>query len=189
MNLSCVREIGEIKHGYTDLIVFPEGVSLGMFDEAASKYPNSIVVGAAEINKNSVGLLFHMNQEKIRYSKVTSDSRTKGSDDISQCPVYDNKNACVGVLVCIDVDHVEFSNKVIEKVKSSDCDKRIICVPADMGSFWFSNSNIGIKYRGVNVVLCNSDRTYKLGCQSFVTSTDGEKKIQAPDVLYTALPG
>jgi len=188
MNVSCVRQIGNIKHGYTDLILFPEGASLGVLHKAASKYPNAIVVGAVEINKSSVGLLFHRNQEKIIYFKVTSDGRTKGSGDISQWPMYEDKNVCVGVLVCMDVNHVEFSNKVISKIRSSDCDKRIICVPADMGSDWFSNSNIGAKYKGVNVVLCNSDRTHKPGCQHFVTLTNGEKQIEAPDILYTALP-
>jgi predicted amidohydrolase len=181
MRISCVLNAQEARETSADLIVFPEGVSRKEIKEAYTANPDSIIVGAVVENGRSKGLLMYQHQNKINYLKVESDGRTEGSNNIQQNPIYEMPNICIGVLICRDVDHVEFACKVIDQIKSSNRELKVLCVPADMGSYWFSNDILEPKYEGVNVVLCNHTKTYQppSRCQSFVTDIFRNKiKVQ-----------
>ena len=180
----------EVGGAPADLIVFPEGACHKEIQEASTKNPNSIIVGAIVEDGRSRGLLIHHGQNKIEYLKVESDDRTEGSQNVQQCPVYEMPDICIGVLICKDIDSVEFARKVIDRIKSSSCALKLLCVPADMMSDWFSDEKLPPKYEGVHVVLCNHTKTYQFRCQSFVTDMLGNKinvqKQHKP--VYAQLP-
>lgn len=188
MNLCCVRMFDSIKPEYSDLIVFPEYSSFDSIMKAATSYPQSIVVGAAMNRNNTVGLLFHYGQLRLRYYKIESDGRTVGSNDIKQSPWYETHDTIIGMLICKDVDNVEFSAKVIKKVKSGNHRHKIICIPAEMDSQWFSSDSLDPRFMGVNVVLCNNDKTYQVRCKNFVTDTNGKKIVTSLEDIYYPLP-
>ena len=118
------------------------------------------------------GILHYNGKNQISYLNVRSDGRTsEGSDKLDQCPVYQTTNTCIGVLICMDVDCVQFARHVITKVRSSTASWKGVCVPADMDSSWFNS--IGPLFEGVHVILCNHTRTYQGAgrCKSFISNT------------------
>jgi hypothetical protein len=164
--------------------VFPEGIQREEVAKAESSHPNSIIVAAVVEGGLSRGLLLHRGKNRIDYLKVTGDGRTVGSGNIQQEPVYQFGEVCVGVLICIDVDHVEFSSAVIEKVRSSSAKLKLMCVPADMGYSWFTCETLpSQKFGGIHVILCNHTRSknHDFPCKSFVTDADGRKLVVQRD--------
>ena len=125
------------------------------------------------------GLLLHRGQNRIDYLKVTTDGRTVGSHNLQQEPVYQFGGVCVGVLICMDVDHVEFSRSVIEKVRSSSTKLKLMCIPADMGAYWLSGDSLPRPqmFEGTHVILCNHTKTHQVRCESFVTDAHGRKIV------------
>lgn len=178
MQISCVLAAYQLNRMHTDLIVFPEGILLKEVEKAQLAHPESIIVGAIEKCGRSCGLLLHRGQNKVNYLKVETDGRTKGSGNLQQNPVYQSDEVCIGVLICKDVDHVEFSHHVIAKVRSSSAKLKLICIPADMGIEWFGGDKLqsSTKFDGTHVILCNHTRTHPQDrCKSFVTDTHGTK--------------
>lgn len=197
MRISCVLTAYQLNPTPTDLIVFPEGILPEEVAKAQASHPESIIVGAIEEcdrsqRKRSRGLLLHRGQNKVNYLKVETDGRTKGSCNLQQNPVYQYDEVCIGMLICKDVDHVEFSRNVIAKVQSSSAKLRLICIPADMGSEWFVGDKLQseTKFEGTHVILCNHTRTHpKDRCKSFVTDTHGTKiEAQEEEPIHRQLP-
>ena len=60
-------------------------------------------------NGRSRGVVLHGGQNRIDYLKVETDGRTVGSGDHQQNSVYELGDVCIGVLICMDVNHVTFS--------------------------------------------------------------------------------
>lgn len=183
MRISCVLNAQEVGETPADLIVFPEGVCNEEIQKTCIANPDSIIVGTEVYGGYCRGLLMHRHHNKINYLKIKSDKRTsKGSEDLLrspllQSPVYEMSNICIGVLICMDVDYVDFASTVINQIKSSNCELKLLCVPADMGSEWFSMDTLLPAHQGVHVVLCNHTKTYQFPsrCQSFVTDMFGKK--------------
>lgn len=101
--------------------------------EAASiENPSAIIVVAIEESGRGRGVLLHHGENRIDYLKLGTDGRTSGTDNVQQNPVYETGNLCVGVLICMDIQHRAFSWAVIERVRSSECELKLVCVPADM---------------------------------------------------------
>lgn len=191
MNVSCVLSADDVREEYADLVLFPEGVPLSDIQDISTAWPNALIAGAITDNKHSRGLLYCGSERKIDYLKVRTDGRTQGSNNVQQHPVYENAQCCVGILVCMDVDDVTFSTNVIEHVRASRAPQRLICIPADMGSHWFSQEDLWIpKWGGVNVVLCNNVKTHESRCKSFVTDRQGHKVHVQNDKepIYAVVP-
>lgn len=166
-----------------------------MWEEVAiaqTSHPDSMIVGAVAEESRSRGLLLHQGQNRIDYLKVTTDGRTVGSGNLQQEPVYQFGEMCVGVLICMDVEHVEFSRAVIEKVRSSSTNLKLICIPADMGDYWFRGDSLPWPqmFEGTHVILCNHTKTHQVRCKSFVTNARGRKiVVQGEDEpIYAELP-
>ncbi len=193
MRVSCVLDLKNLGAEKSDVIVFPEGISRIELQRAGSAHAASIVVGAFEENGYSRGLLLHRGQSRIEYLKVESDHlHTKGSRKTRQRPIYDRGDMCVGVLICMDVDHVEFSRAVVDAVKSSNAGKKLICVPADMAPHWFPGETLlGPMSEGVHVAVSNGMRTHgKARRKSFVTDTRGRiiATQKGDEALHVQLP-
>ncbi len=179
MRISCVLDVGQLANanGTPGLIVFPESVAQTEIDNAWSLCPDSMIVAAVLEDRRSRGLLLHQWRNQINYLKVTNDGRTIGSGNLQQMPVYQLDNLCVGVLICMDVDHSTFSQAIIRKVRASECRLKLICIPADMGSYWFTGDTVPSQLHGVNVILCNHTKTHQERCKSFVTDMHGRKVV------------
>ena len=175
-----------------DLIVFPEGILPEEVAKAQESHPESMIVGATDKGGRSRGLLLHRGQNRINYFKVETDGLTKGSCDLQQNPVYQFGKVCIGVLICMDVDHPEFSCAVIAKVRSSAAELKLICIPADMGNDWFSGASLPFptKFEGTHVILCNHVKTHQVRCKSFVTDAHGTKIVEQneEEPIHTELP-
>lgn len=194
MRISCVLTARELHSVLTDLIVFPEGICWGEIAVAQSSHPDSIIVGATVDNGRSKGLLLHRGENRIDYWKVECDGRTAGTKNLKQNPVYVlGEDVCIGVLICMDITNGAFSHTIIETVRSSSADLKLMCIPADMTSDWFSGDSIPspLQFEGIHVILCNHTKTHPQNrCKSFVTDTHGTKVVVQKQVesIHTDLP-
>lgn len=179
MKVSCILAVGELDAKPTDLIVFPEGVCIKEIEEAMSVHPDAVIVAAYVENGHSRGVLWHQGRNRIDYLKVCDDGRTGGTENLQQNPTYSFGDTCIGVLICMDIDHIAFSLAVIQKLKSSKARSKYLCVPADMGSAWFSEDCLPFpqRFEGIHVILCNHIKTHQVRCKSFITDTDGMKIV------------
>jgi hypothetical protein len=174
--LACVLAAHELGSLPTDLILFPEGVAAAEIIEAQRAYPNSVIVGATVECGKSRGVVLHRGCNRVSYIKVEGDGRTPGSGNLSQMPVVECLDFCLGLLICMDVDHVAFSTGVINRIKQSAAKLKLLCIPADMASFWFSSDSLNQpRFDGIHVALCNSTKTHQVRCKSFVTDDHGRK--------------
>jgi len=97
---------------------------------------------------------------------------------------------CVGMLICMDVDHPTFSQAIIRRVRSSECRLKLICIPADMGSYSFNGDTVPSQLHGVNVILCNHTKTHQNRCKSFITDMRGRKIVvqKSDEPVHVQLP-
>ncbi len=194
MKISCVVSADELSDS-ADVIVFPEGVHLEEVKKAAARYPSAIVAGAVLerkcwplVGKNwerhrCRGIVWHDGKPRIDYLKILTDSRTStGCQDISQLPVYETPEICLGMIICMDVQHSQFLASVIQRVKTSEANYKLICVPAEMASAWF-NGGIDSVFHGVYVAVCNHVRFYRGAgrCKSFIASDTQERIVTQRD--------
>lgn len=137
------------------------------------------MVGAFEDGGYSRGALFHAGEQVLSYQKVFSDGRTKGSGNLAQRPVYCGRNEmAIGILVCMVINEPSFSLPVLDALRETNRQYRLLCVPADMGSEWFTHRQLlgQAKYADVFVALCNNTKTHgDHRCGSFVTNSTGLK--------------
>ncbi len=179
MRVSCILSGSELNDKPVDLIVFPEGVCWNDIEETGLTHPDALIVGAVVENGKSRGILRHRGQNQIDYLKVETDKRTEGTGNTQQNPVYVHGKMCIGVLICMDIDHVEFSSAVINSVKSSSANLKLLCVPADMGAYWMNGNTLPFsgRYTGIHVILCNHVKTHQSRCKSFITDKEGNKIV------------
>lgn len=179
MRISCVLSASELTAESPDLIVFPEGISWGELMNTQLTHPASIAIGAIAERGLSRGVLLHGGRNRVTYLKVGGDGRTAGSANVHQSPVYKFDDVCIGVLICMDFDHVVFSRGVVKDVQSSRARLKIVCVPSDMGAHWLGGDTLPFpqEFEGVYVVLCNHTRTHQIRCKSFIADTQGKKIV------------
>lgn len=193
MRVSCILTIRELDPKPTDLIVFPEGVCIKEIEDAMSVHPDAVIVAAYVENGYSRGVLWHQGRNRIDYRKVCNDGRTSGTESLQQNPIYSLGDTCIGVLICMDIDHIAFSSAVIRNLKSSAARSKFLCVPADMGSQWFNEDHLPFpqKFEGIHVILCNHIKTHPVRCKSFITDTDGMKIVIQHDKepIHRDFPG
>jgi predicted amidohydrolase len=191
MRVACVIKASELKELAAELIVFPEGVRRAEILAAQSSHPDAVVVGAVVENRRSRAALLHRGLNQIDYLKARSDGRTIGTGDARQDAVYDSGTLCIGVLICMDIDHVELSQAVIDTIRSSPANLKVLCIPADMSSDW-NVLNCPKRFEGIYVVLCNHTLSYQgiSRCQSFIADTSGRRiVVQAQDEpIYADVP-
>ena len=192
MKIACILTANELSNTDTSLIVFPEGVNRKEIKQAQSSHTGAMIVGATVENDFIRGVLLHRGKNQIDYLKVETDGRTKGSCDADQKPLYEFENLCIGILICKDIDNVGFSKAVIDGIKSSSAELKLLCIPADMGSYWLSGDSLPSlqKYQGINVIVCNHIKTHQDRCKSFITDTQSRKIIvqQNREPIYAELP-
>jgi hypothetical protein len=177
MIISCVIDANELLGMPSDIIVFPERVALGELKKAQASHPNAIIVGAVvDKGRYCRGVILHKSRNRIAYLKVLSDGHTKGSEYLQQNPVYHNADVCIGMVICKDVDQGEFTRAVVDKIRGSTAQWKILCIPANMHSDWFQADTLPFpqRFAGVYVVLCNH-KDYPQRCKSFIADTRGAK--------------
>ena len=186
MRISCVLAARELNPDPVDLVVFPEGVCVDEISEAHSSHPDALIAGAVVENGYSRGVLLHRGLNQIDYRKVESDGRTEGAANIHQNPVHELGDVCIGVIICMDVNHGDFFHSVARKIKSSLATLKILCVPADMGGEWFPGNSLmhPQNFDGIHVIMCNNNTPNHQGhrCKSFVTDTHGLKIVVQKEI-------
>ena len=192
MRISCVLAARELNAESADLIVFPEGVCRKEIEDAELSNLDAVIAAAVVENGYSRGVLLHRGQNRIDYLKVETDGRTVGTGNHQQNPVYEFGSFCIGVLICMDIDKPDFSRTVVEKIRASSAKLKFLCVPADMGDYWFSGDSLPFpnRFEGVHVILCNHVKTHQARCKSFVTDIVGKKLVvqQDHEPIYAVLP-
>lgn len=181
MRISCVLAARELNPDPVDLIVLPEGICVDEINGAHSSHPDAVIVGAVVENCYSRGVLLHRGINQIDYRKVGSDGRTKGTANVHQNPVYELGDICIGVIICMDVNHGVFLHSITQTIRSSGAALKILCVPADMGGEWFAENSLAFpqNWEGIHVIVCNNNtRNHQaFRCKSFVTDTRGVKIV------------
>jgi predicted amidohydrolase len=180
--IDCVLAAHELGPTPTDIIVFPEGVDHREVVEARCARPDSVVVAAIVENSHCRGVLLHGGVNRLDYLKVETDGRTQGTGVVPRTPVYEFGDICLGVLICMDIQHGLLFRAVMDKIRSSSATTKLLCIPADMSFEWFSNDTVGSRYQGVAVALCNQTRTYQVRCKSFVADSLGRRLAVQKDV-------
>jgi predicted amidohydrolase len=192
MRVSCVLDASQLDAETPDLIVFPEGVEFAQLQQVHANNPHSMVIGAVLGRTSCRGVLLHRGRNQVDYLKAGPYEHTKGNGGRNQRPVYRSGDACVGVLICMDVNCAPLASAVAEQVKSSKSEFKIICIPSDMSADWFQGEELsGSIFDGVHVAMCNNTKTYvRTGCRSFITDTQRKKiTTQTPgEPIHAWLP-
>jgi len=176
--ISLVLRADEIPADSPNLILFPEGISWNQIHLAVARHPNAAIVGGALEGRPIHAVLWHAGANRIDYWKIEDDGRTDGfGKSPPALPVYEFDDICVGVVICMDINAVfgSFCRAVVERIGSSQHPWKFLCVPANMGSYWFEGSNIGVHLAGMHVIACNHTNFHQVRCASFVTNTAGNK--------------
>ena len=106
-------------------------------------------------------------------------------------PVYEAGSICVGVVICMDVDTGVFLSNLLQRIKSSSAEFKLVCVPADMAEERFSGTELMPQWEGVHVLVCNHIKTYPQGRgKSFISDTRRTKRViqQTNERLFAELP-
>jgi len=190
MRVACVIKANDLSSPGAQLIVFPEGVCREEIDVVQASQPDSVIVGAVVENRRCRAVLLHRGLNQINYQKARSDGRTIGTEDAQQNAVYEFGTICIGVLICMDIDHVELSLRAISAIQSSPAKLKVLCIPADMSSDW-DILHWPKRFEGMYVVLCNHTKTHQgvSRCQSFIADTNGRlirQQVQ-DEPIYAAL--
>lgn len=153
--------------------------------KASAGNPNAIVVGATVVcscwgrRPRCRGVLLHGGRNRIDYLKIGSDNVTAGTNVWPRKPIYEAKDICIGLMICMDVQSEGglFRARVVEQVQKSACIHKIICVSAAMGSEWFSAMGTELpfpqNYAGIYFALCNSNSYGDARCKSFIADKTG----------------
>jgi hypothetical protein len=174
MRISCVTNPTEVGTDPSDLIVFPEYSDANEINTVASRIPNSIIVAAVLEGRRSRGVLFHQGKNRIDYLKIGTDGHSIGTKTLPRrMPIYELPNICVGVVICMDIQEGPLWPHVIERLKASTSPRDFLCVPADMGSEWFSgNPKVDFRLEGIHLIVCNHPTGHDPRCKSFMTCAD-----------------
>ena len=179
MRIACVRTAAELDSEATDLVVLPEGVDPAEILAAASMHPEAAIVAAIREGAHSRAVIWHGSKNHVEYLKVETDGRTVGTGNHEQSTVAHFQRFSVGVLICMDVQNPQFSARVVESLRASENPIKVLCIPADMGSYWFEGPALSFpaRYAGVYVALCNSTETHEARCRSFIANCEGTKIV------------
>ncbi len=191
ISVACVLSANQLEGVETNVVVFPEGIDEIEITTAQIAHPNALVVGSIIENGMGRGVLYHRGQNRIDYLKIGNDRRTKPSNNERQMPVYEAGNICVGVVICMDVDTGVFLSNLLQRIKSSSAEFKLVCVPADMAEATFSGTELMPQWEGVHVLLCNHIKTYPQGrAKSFISDTHRIKRViqQTNEPLFAQLP-
>lgn len=181
MRVECVSNSGEVLPGTPGVIVFPEYCDFSEIRKTAQAHPDAVVVGAVKDGIRSRALLVHGSRNWLDYLKVGSDGRTEGTGIVPKLPVYELPHISVGILICMDVQCGELVQRLVQRVEHSTSPVKLICIPAFMGSEWFSFPVTNAPLNRVHVALCNHPAQDRPRCKSFIADATGAKVCQQSD--------
>jgi len=162
MRIACVLTAEEARATPAEIFVFPEGVSRKTLSDAARAYPDSMVIGATEEGGYCHAILLANGRNHLDYRKICTDGfgRSQGTGYLPLTPIYETARVCIGVAICMDVNHADFMSDLRNRIKASAAAVKLLCVPGDMMSVWFSGG-LHFCFEGIRVVVCNNVRTYQ----------------------------
>ncbi|HEX3666830.1 MAG TPA: hypothetical protein VHU23_16520 [Rhizomicrobium sp.] len=112
---------------------------------------------------------------------MNTDGTTVGTGRLPKLPVYETDDLCVGVLICMDVQIPELVRELVARVSSSLSTYKIVCIPAHMGSNWFSGPTLDVNFGNVFVALCNHTQQDRPRCKSFIAGPHRTKTHEQLD--------
>ena len=167
-----MSELGDL---HPNVIVLPEYSNIQEVDAVSNAYPESIVVAAVQVDRQSKGILRHLGVDRVEYPKVKSDGETDGTGKLPRTPFYEVPAICVGMIICMDVQSCVVE-AVTQAVIASKSKFKLICIPARMGEPYFSAPIlIDPHYEGMHVALCNSLTYGGTRIKSFITDAHRTK--------------
>jgi predicted amidohydrolase len=188
MRVSCVNSLDEIKSPVGDLIVFPEYSDLREILRAAKAFPFSIIVGAVQVGRRSRGYVIHRGRNRIFYLKILDDGRTDGNGNYDQLPIYEVGDICLGVVICRDIEAVQFWLPMADKIRRCTARWKFLVIPADMGSQWFAGEEIhGSNFDGLYVIVSNHPSNHEQRCKSFIADDKRRKILSQSEVEAISL--
>jgi hypothetical protein len=189
MKISCILNDNEIREGYTDIIIYPEGTArhirpdqclpkIETIQSTSENYYNSIVAGAyTKCPSNLIeGVIYHQGKEKFKYTKLESEPRIEPPNLTHE---FKEKDLIIGLMVCIDFYYENYRNPSLDRIRTSHYKNKILIIPGDAAIDLFRN-NILNDLQGIHVAFCNNVQTYKNGnrLKSFIMHKDGSFRIK-----------
>jgi hypothetical protein len=90
----------------------------------------------------------------------------------------------------MDVDTGLFLNNLLEQIRSSSAEFKLVCVPADMADSRFAGTELMQQWEGVYLLVCNHIKTYPQGrAKSFITDAHRTKRVfqQTNEPIFAGL--
>jgi hypothetical protein len=179
----CGRGGRDLKLGERrpDVIVLPEGVSMGTVRRTAVQAPNAVIAGAVRVGQHMKGVLRYDGRNRVQYMKVHSDRWTAGSPPPARCPILEIADLAVGLVICVDVQDAKLMHGVIGALNASAAPWKVLCVPMKTyaGGLFSTEPVCYPTWERIHVAVSNSHRGYPDNrLRNFISDVAGKKVIE-----------
>ena len=183
MLLACITNPDDIGEEKPDLVVLPEYIDRAVVRRVARDNPDTVIATAVEIGNRSIGRLIYRGRNWINYRKIDTDWRTIGTGETPRCAVRHFPHMSVGLVICMDIQNPTFVHEVVRQLRLGRTPYKILCIPADMSSEWFSGSDTLLDdFEGVHVAMSDwpddGGPMKRPQSPSFITDTHGRKVVK-----------
>jgi predicted amidohydrolase len=195
MIVACTISVADLGTIVPDVLVLPERTTAKELRSAQRLGSSPLVVGAMEDGDYVRGFLLHRGRNQIDYLKILPDGTSSGSNMWpSKTPVYEIPGLAIGVLICRDYnDNPDLRAEVLDRLRRSSPEAvKLVCIPADMANWSFTQSGRILGCSGVYVALSNHKKTYDevTRGKSVIADPQGEriKMQQACEAIHVTVP-
>ena len=176
MELSCAARVADIGSHKPSVLVLPERTELAELQRAQALTAESVVVAASAEGDLMRGHLLHRGINQVNYLKMLSDDVSRGTGVLPATPIYETPEFAIGMLICRDLQNPELQANVMNSLRASRSQLKVLCIPAHMGSGWFPSSRIN-DFLGGFLALSNHPGTPgDARCPSFIANPDGVRR-------------
>lgn len=172
--------------------MLPERTTLDELRLARQLRSEPFVVAAVADGLFIRGYLIHKGRNQIDYLKTLPDALSLGGPALSTLPVHETPELAVGVLICRDFQNNELREAVLSRMRTSSAPRKILCIPADMGSEWFSSTDSEIKtFLGIHLAVSNNSRQAdQTRCPSLIANPNGSRIVTQStyEPIYADVP-
>jgi hypothetical protein len=178
MNIACAIAAENATDLFADVLVLPEGTAPAALEAATTRFPRAVIVAAIPDGRNMRAQVIVEGRNQVNYLKIRTDDRSEGVGNApTTLPYCESRELAIGVLICKDIEEIEFVQALLQKLRSSSRPVKLLCIPADMHGDWFISEHIG-GFEGVYLALSNNNQTYPIWrARSFIAEPRGKRIV------------
>jgi len=172
VKIVCALSVESVGALRPDVLVLPERTTRLELLRAQDRWPHCIVVGAVAEGEHIRGHLFSGGTDHIEYLKVQDDSVSRGVRYLPERFIYESGMYAIAVMICRDLQLVELRERIRSQFQRSVARFKVVCIPGDMGSEWFSSEPHSV-VGGAYLAMSNNWRMGYTRRASFIAAPDG----------------